>query len=110
MSFVEEGKISTELWRKPEDWCPKATLMFQQRSSWNIQKTTGRKVNGLNGKSSLNFKIGFTDDETVMLDFDNTSFKDVRYWAHETMKRFKLGGLSSSNPAKTTTTSSSTVE
>lgn len=47
----------------------------------------------MNGKSSLNFKIGFTDDETVMLDFDNTSFKDVRYWAHETMKRFKLGGF-----------------
>lgn len=37
--------------------------------------------------------MGFTDDETVMLDFDNTTFKDVRYWAEETMKRFKLGGF-----------------
>lgn len=30
--------------------------------------------------------------KTVMLDFDNTKFKDIRYWADRTKKWFKLGG------------------
>lgn len=37
--------------------------------------------------------IGYTDTETVMLDFDNTSFKWVKYWALRTMKWFKLEGF-----------------
>jgi len=56
------------------------------------------RVNGLRGKSNLNnewnlhFVLGYTDEETVMLDFDNTSFKTVRYWATRAMKWFKLEG------------------
>lgn len=37
--------------------------------------------------------IGYTDDETVMLDFDNTTFKTVRYWASKVKKKFRLGGF-----------------
>lgn len=37
--------------------------------------------------------IGFSDDETVMLDFDETSFKTVRYWARQASRHFKLGGF-----------------
>jgi len=57
------------------------------------------KVNGLRGKSNLNeewnhhFVLGYTDEETVMLDFDSTSFKTVRYWASRAMKWFKLEGF-----------------
>jgi len=56
------------------------------------------RVNGLRGKSNLNnewnhyFVLGYTDEETVMLDFDNTSFKTVRYWAARGLKWFKLEG------------------
>ena len=37
--------------------------------------------------------IGFSDEETVMLDFDETPFKSVRYWARRVSRRFKLGGV-----------------
>ena len=37
--------------------------------------------------------LGFTDDETVMLDFDDTPFKTVKYWAQTAMKHFGLGGF-----------------
>jgi len=37
--------------------------------------------------------IGFSDEETVMLDFDETSFKSVRYWARRVSRRLKLGGF-----------------
>lgn len=36
--------------------------------------------------------LGFTDTETVKLDFDDTTFKKVKYWAKRAMKWFKLGG------------------
>lgn len=36
---------------------------------------------------------GYTDNETVMLDFDDTTFKNVKYWACRTMRWFKLGGF-----------------
>ena len=36
---------------------------------------------------------GYTDDETVMLDLDDTPFKTAKYWAMRTMKWFKLGGF-----------------
>jgi len=51
-----------------------------------------KKVHGLTEKSNLESIIGYTDTETVKLDFDNTSFKTVRYWASRTMKWFKLEG------------------
>jgi hypothetical protein len=55
------------------------------------------KVNGLKGKLKVNnglpFILGITDQETVKLDFDNTRFKTVKYWAMRTMKWFKLKGF-----------------
>ncbi len=51
------------------------------------------KANGLAVKSSHKFIIGYTDDETVMLDFDNTILKDVKYWSHKVEKWFKLEGF-----------------
>lgn len=44
-------------------------------------------------RNSLNSIFGFTDVETVKLDFDDTSFKTVRYWAFRTMRWFKLEGF-----------------
>jgi len=51
------------------------------------------KENGLNEKWSHKFILGYTDTETVMLDFDNTPFKDVMYWCNRAMKWFKLEGF-----------------
>lgn len=36
--------------------------------------------------------FGYTDTETVKLDFDDTTFKKVKYWAERAMNWFKLGG------------------
>jgi len=43
--------------------------------------------------NNLKFIMGITDIETVKLDFDNISFKTVKYWAFRTMKWFKLEGF-----------------
>jgi hypothetical protein len=37
--------------------------------------------------------LGYTDKTTVELDFDDASFKFVKYWAKRTMKWFKLRGF-----------------
>jgi hypothetical protein len=50
-------------------------------------------VNGLKKKSDTKFVLGYTDTETVKLDFDNTSFRDVKYWAFRAMKWFRLKGF-----------------
>jgi hypothetical protein len=51
-------------------------------------------VSGLRKKSNQgNPKIGFSDDETVMLDFDCTIFRIVNYWALRTMRFHKLEGF-----------------
>ena len=42
--------------------------------------------------SSLNFILGYSDTETVKLDFDKTPFRVVRRWADRTCKWFKLEG------------------
>ena len=48
---------------------------------------------GLTKKLNRGIPIsGFTDTETVKLDFDETTFKNVKYWAERTMKWFKLRG------------------
>ncbi|MCJ7761544.1 hypothetical protein MUP59_10475 [Candidatus Bathyarchaeota archaeon] len=44
-------------------------------------------------KSSHDFILGYTDTETVKLDFDNMGFQEVLRWAKRTSKRFKLGGF-----------------
>jgi hypothetical protein len=53
----------------------------------------GLKASGLSQKSSLKSIIGYTDTETVKLDFDDTPFSTVRYWANRAMRWFKLGGF-----------------
>jgi len=37
--------------------------------------------------------MGYSDTETVKLDFDNIPFKKVKYWALRTMKWFELEGF-----------------
>jgi len=44
-------------------------------------------------KWNHNSILGFTDDETVMLDFDETPFKTVKYWSQVAMTHFGLGGF-----------------
>ena len=51
------------------------------------------KVSGLTEKWSLNSIFGYTDTETVKLDFDNMPFKQVKYWASRTMRWFKQEGF-----------------
>jgi hypothetical protein len=53
----------------------------------------GMRGCGLTGKLSQDKPVlGYTDTETVKLDFDDTSFRTVRYWAKRAMGWFKLGG------------------
>ena len=42
--------------------------------------------------SHHNSILGYTDTETVKLDFDETDFKNVKHWAERTMNWFKLNG------------------
>lgn len=44
-------------------------------------------------KSKAKPILGFSDTETVMIDFDNTPFKTVKYWAFRAMRWFKLRGF-----------------
>jgi hypothetical protein len=37
--------------------------------------------------------FSFSDVETIKLDFDDASFRDVKYWVPRTMKWFKLKGF-----------------
>jgi hypothetical protein len=37
--------------------------------------------------------LGYSDTSTVKLDFDETIFKTVKYWAFRTMKWFRLRGF-----------------
>jgi hypothetical protein len=48
---------------------------------------TGRTLKAVKGI------LGYTATETVMLDFDKTSFKTVRYWARRVCRWFKLQGF-----------------
>jgi len=52
-----------------------------------------RGVIGLNGESCPKYILGYTSDETVMLDFDETSLGAVKYWARRAMNRYLLGGF-----------------
>lgn len=36
--------------------------------------------------------LGYSDTETVKLDFDDTTFRNVKYWANRALVWFKLGG------------------
>jgi hypothetical protein len=50
-------------------------------------------VSGLTEKSKASPILGFSDAETVKLDFDEISFSSVKYWALRAMKWFKLKGF-----------------
>ncbi|UCE16679.1 MAG: hypothetical protein JSV12_03485 [Candidatus Bathyarchaeota archaeon] len=52
-----------------------------------------RRKSNLNNEWNRHFVLGYTDEETVMLDFDSTSFKTVKYWALRALKWFKLEGF-----------------
>ncbi len=58
------------------------------------------KVNGLTEQWNHKFILGYTDTETVMLDFDNTPLKDVKYWSRRIMQRFKLEGFTISESSE----------
>lgn len=45
-------------------------------------------------QSNPKYLFGFTDTETVKLDFDDTPLNDVNYWARRTSFWFRLGGFS----------------
>lgn len=51
------------------------------------------KASGLIEKLKAKSILGYTDTETVKLDFDDTSFKTVKSWALMTMKKFRLEGF-----------------
>jgi hypothetical protein len=49
--------------------------------------------NGLTEKSSQDKPVlGYSDTETVKLDFDDSPYKIVKYWAERALNWFKLGG------------------
>ena len=51
-------------------------------------------------KSAVKPIFGLSDTETAKLDFDNSTFSNVKYWANRAMRWFRLGGfiiLKSSN-------------
>ena len=50
-------------------------------------------VLGLPKTFSLRSILGFSDEETVKLDFDQMSFSEVKKWAFRTLKHFKLKGF-----------------
>lgn len=47
----------------------------------------------MNEKSKANPILGFSDTETVKLDFDDASFRTVKYWASRTARWFELQGF-----------------
>ena len=52
------------------------------------------KASGLIRKSSQGKPVfGFTDTETVKLDFDNMPLERVKFWARKTMGKYRLGGF-----------------
>jgi hypothetical protein len=54
----------------------------------------GMKGNGLTAISNLAKPIlGYTDQETVKLDFDDLAFHDVKGWAMKTLHKFRLRGF-----------------
>ena len=53
----------------------------------------GRGVIGLSGGSCPKYILGYTSDETVMLDLDNMSFKEVKRFAQRALEFWDLGGF-----------------
>jgi len=59
----------------------------------NIQKITVQLASGLRKKSSPRPILGYTDTETVKLDFDDRCLRYAKDWAVRTLKQFRLGGF-----------------
>jgi hypothetical protein len=51
------------------------------------------RVRGLSRVWSHNFVLGYTDTNTVMLDFDHTTLETVIFWSKSAKRFFKLGGF-----------------
>ena len=47
----------------------------------------------MSGEWSPKFILGYTSDETVLLNFDDASLETVKYWARRALKKFNLGGF-----------------
>ena len=93
MSFLELETISITQSLKHKKLFRKATLMLVLKSFFLIQQNTVTKGFGLTKTSHQGKPIlGYTDTETVKLDFDDTTLDNVKYWAKRTMNWFKLGG------------------
>lgn len=74
--------------------------MFLLKSFWSILESLVSRVHGLTETSKANPILGLSDTETVKLDFDDVSFKTVRYWASRTRRWFKLQGFIVLRPSK----------
>ena len=72
--------------------CLATSSRYLHESSWRIHRSSARRGSGLRPSSSPNFILGYSDTETVKLDFDQTPFRVVKYWADRTASRFKLDG------------------
>jgi len=57
-----------------------------------------KEVNGLknqksNTQTKLKCVLGFSDEETLKLDFDNVSFRTAKYWCQRACRQFHLEGF-----------------
>lgn len=47
----------------------------------------------MSGEWSPKFILGYTSDETILLDFDEVSLETVKYWSRRALRKFNLGGF-----------------
>jgi hypothetical protein len=92
-NFMAKGKTFTKLSLKLIKLCRKASLMSLPKSFSGIPRSTALRVLGLTEKSKVKPILGFSDVETVKLDFDDSRFETVRYWASRALRWFKLRGF-----------------
>lgn len=68
-------------------------LRLRPRTSLMILRSMVYLGSGLGVKWNHNSILGFTDDETVMLDLDNTPLEKVKHYAKITLEHFGLSGF-----------------
>ena len=89
-----EEETFTKLFSKLTTICLEDTSKYQLEIFRRTLKNMVRKELGLTGRLNPGKPtLGFTDAETMMLDFDKTKFKNVKFWSLKTLKWFKLGGF-----------------
>ena len=91
-SSKASGKISTKPSSSLTALFQEASSMSLPRNSLNTPKNMVRRVLGLSAQSNPRPILGYSDDETVMLDFDDTPLRQVKYWAIKAKKKFRLKG------------------